>query len=368
MKKKSSIHISEKKSDEIVIQERETPSLSDKNFKKSSSRFTLYKVLLLLISGLLLLVPAAFYLWWPKELESTSTEGELKIEKTIENFVPQVEGWEHSTQQIVLEEDMLSLISGNGWKYVLDWQTVLQIEQIMAWSVGLSNMQKGDTIRLIWESPIIASLPDLNKKRILAMSFKTNSLDTSLFAFAFETGVNRSFYDQEGVPWKRQFLSSPVRYGKVSSPFNLSRLHPVLKKIKPHRGVDFAALEGDEVLALAKGTVEKIDYDRYNGNYISLRHPPDSIYSTIYLHLQRSFPGLKEGTQVDQGQVIGYVGQTGLATGPHVCLRFKRRDYQDDFLEVFPYLPKPNAIDGILALSFYAHRDSLIQKLANHIH
>lgn len=267
----------------------------------------------------------------------------------------ETEGW-------VLPEDMLQIITGDVPPKGLNWEAIQQIEDILLWSIGLRNLLKGDTIQMVWQKMSAKGNASFaSKYAIMALGIKSQSLDTMLFAFDFKHDGERGFYDMEGRPWKRQFLRSPVQYGRISSRFDLSRLHPILNKIKPHRGTDFAAPEGTEILALADGEIIAQENRGDNGNYVKIRH--DSIYSTAYLHMSRFVPGQKVGDRVKQGQVIGYVGQTGSATGPHVCLRFWRRDFQDDFVASFQYMPKPPPLPFELLEQFFARRDSLLHMM-----
>jgi murein DD-endopeptidase MepM/ murein hydrolase activator NlpD len=136
------------------------------------------------------------------------------------------------------------------------------------------------------------------------------------------------FYDENGNALKRSFLEKPLKYGRLSSKFNKNRLHPVLKVAKAHLGTDFAAPQGTPIIATADGVILEASFSKYNGNYVKVKH--DKMYTTQYLHMSKFAKGLKRGTKVKQGQIIGYVGATGLATGPHVCYRFWKNGTQVD--------------------------------------
>ena len=132
---------------------------------------------------------------------------------------------------------------------------------------------------------------------------------------------------------RKAFLKAPVEFSRISSRFNKKRFHPVLKKVKAHLGTDYAAPKGTEIVAVGDGVVTKSSYTRGNGKYVKIRH--NDTYTTQYLHMSRR--NVKEGQAVRQGDVIGYVGSTGLATGPHVCFRFWKNGQQVDHLkEDFP--------------------------------
>jgi murein DD-endopeptidase MepM/ murein hydrolase activator NlpD len=130
---------------------------------------------------------------------------------------------------------------------------------------------------------------------------------------------------------KRMFLKAPVKFSRISSRFNLKRFHPVTKSVKAHLGTDYAAPYGTPILATADGVVEDARFKQYNGNYVKIRH--SGQYKTQYLHMSKIAKGIRPGSRVKQGDVIGYVGSTGLATGPHVCYRFWKDGKQVDPLK-----------------------------------
>ena len=129
----------------------------------------------------------------------------------------------------------------------------------------------------------------------------------------------RQFFDENGNSLRKAFLKAPLEFSRISSRFSRSRLHPVLGIHRPHLGVDYVAPVGTPVRSTGDGVVITAGYSRGNGNYVKIRH--NSVYSTEYMHLSRFGKGVKRGTSVKQGQVIGYVGSTGLATGPHLDYR-----------------------------------------------
>lgn len=267
----------------------------------------------------------------------------------------------------ILEEDMMDMMVRDTEKLQLPWSMITQIENILSWSIGLRNLRQNDTIYWVWETLGYEGEPVNPEKEIVAILLSAGNLDTALYAVRFAPNQDPpSFFDEQGRPWKRQFLRSPVRYGQISSRYNLTRLNPVLKIIKPHRGNDFAAPEGTEIHALADGVVVERAFKTGNGNYIKLKH--DSIYTTAYLHMSRFEESVQVGDSVRQGAVIGYVGSTGLSTGPHVCLRFWRRDFQDDFVAAFPHLPAPPALPFQEYRRFLVKKDSIITAIRSSDH
>jgi murein DD-endopeptidase MepM/ murein hydrolase activator NlpD len=152
--------------------------------------------------------------------------------------------------------------------------------------------------------------------------------DEGIFAFNFQdsTGEVSGYYDEKGREMKRPFLMSPVKFARISSSFNMNRFHPIYKTRRPHLGTDYAAPTGTPIIATADGTVSRASRSRGNGIYVKLRH--NKTYDTQYLHMSKIADGIRPGVRVKQGQVIGYVGSTGAATGPHVCYRFWKNGRQ----------------------------------------
>lgn len=128
------------------------------------------------------------------------------------------------------------------------------------------------------------------------------------------------FYDENGNSLRRAFLKAPLKFTRVSSGFSTSRFHPILKIYRAHNGIDYAAPTGTPIHTLGDGVIEEIGYGGGNGNYIKVKH--NKTYTTQYLHMSKFAEGMKKGKRITQGDVIGYVGSTGLATGPHLCFRF----------------------------------------------
>jgi murein DD-endopeptidase MepM/ murein hydrolase activator NlpD len=139
------------------------------------------------------------------------------------------------------------------------------------------------------------------------------------------------YFDQAGNNMRQAFLKMPLKYGTLTSKYNLKRFHPVLNSVKPHLGTDFAAPSGTPILATGSGVVVEAGRTSYNGNYVKIKH--NNSYMTQYLHMKGFAKGIKKGIKVKQGDVIGYVGMTGLATGPHVCYRFWKNGKQVDPLK-----------------------------------
>ncbi|HRA73403.1 MAG TPA: M23 family metallopeptidase, partial [Flavobacterium sp.] len=153
-----------------------------------------------------------------------------------------------------------------------------------------------------------------------------------IYAFPYDQneGGKIDYYDEEGKALKNFFLKSPLKYANITSRFSRSRFHPVQMMWKAHKGTDYAAPTGTPIMTTASGIVEQTGYTAGNGNFVKVKH--DRTYSTQYLHMSRIL--VRRGQRVTQGTIIGRVGSTGLATGPHVCYRFWKNGVQVDALRL----------------------------------
>ena len=199
----------------------------------------------------------------------------------------------------------------------LDYELVEKLSGLYAWTIDFHHLQKGDRFKIIYEQESVEGTP-VGLGKILAATFTHR--DRDYLAFYFEQDGRGGYYDEKGSSLQKTFLKAPLKYTRITSRPSRRRLHPILKVRKPHRGTDYAAPTGTPVYAVGDGTIMQAAYNRTRGKHISIRH--NGIYTTKYLHLSRINKGIKPGTRVHRGQVIGYVGKTGLATGPHLCFRF----------------------------------------------
>lgn len=222
--------------------------------------------------------------------------------------------------------------------------------------VNFHFAQPGDQFKLVYERMYVEGEP-VSTGKIHSAAYKSGGVID--YGFYYENDKYKGYYDLDGVPNKRTFLNAPVRFSRVSSVFNPNRFHPVLKRRKPHLGTDYAAPRGTPIFAVADGVVTKRSYTKGNGNYVKIKH--DKVYQTQYLHMSKFAKGVRPGSRVSQGQTIGYVGSTGLATGPHVCFRFWKNGRQVNHMrENFPPL---NPMDESELPLFYDQRDQLFKEL-----
>lgn len=202
-----------------------------------------------------------------------------------------------------------------------------QFADLYGWTVDFQRLQKGDKFKVVYNERLVDGVV-VGVEEIQTAFFE--HMGEPYHAIPFEQNGQVSFFDQEGNSLKKAFLRDPLKFTRISSRYNLNRFHPVQKRYKAHLGTDYAAPRGTEIRSVGDGTVVASSYSRGNGNFVKIKH--NGTYSTQYLHMSKIGKGIKTGTRVKQGQVIGYVGSTGLATGPHLCFRFWKHGKQVDWL------------------------------------
>jgi murein DD-endopeptidase MepM/ murein hydrolase activator NlpD len=201
-----------------------------------------------------------------------------------------------------------------------------ELSKIFARKVDFFKIQQGDNFKIIFDEVTLEGQP-LNVKRIHSVCFEHDN--KKYYAFNFGKNGKDAFYDEEGNSLQQGgFLKSPLKFFRISSKFTKRRFHPVQKVFKAHLGTDYAAPTGTPIMSVADGVVTEAKFAVFNGNYVKVKH--NKTHTTQYLHMSRIAKGMKPGTKVKQGQVIGYVGSTGLASGPHVCFRFWENGKQID--------------------------------------
>lgn len=198
----------------------------------------------------------------------------------------------------------------------LDVDLALAMSDVYAWTVDFYGLQKGDNFKVIFEE-VYVDRKLVGIDRILGARFTSSGKD--FFAYRFEQAGKAEYFDGKGQSLQRSFLKAPLKFSRISSRFSKARLHPILRIVRPHFGVDYSAPRGTPVVSLGDGRVGEVGYKGGYGKFISIRH--NSVYMTTYAHLSGYAKGIKSGSHVSQGQLIGYVGSTGLATGPHLDFR-----------------------------------------------
>lgn len=244
----------------------------------------------------------------PGEYQATRVEVPLDIEQ--------------HTVALTLQGSLYNTIKNLGEKEEL----ARKITEILQWDIDFSkDVRPGDSIRMIYER-VNLNGHFLRYGRILA--FEYHGMTANIRAYWFEAQEQSAFFSESGQPIKRMFLRAPVVYRRISSPFDLTRLHPVLKRVRPHLGVDYAADTGTPVRAVADGVVLFSGFRGASGQLVSLKH--EHQFETGYAHMNSIARGITRGAHVRQGQIVGYVGSTGRSTGAHLHFSMK---YQGHFID-----------------------------------
>ena len=193
----------------------------------------------------------------------------------------------------------------------------VELSDIYAWTIDFFGIQKGDRFTVIYDENFVGG-ESIGLGKIHSASFVQGG--TTFYAFRFTQEDGDSFFDEKGNSLRKAFLKAPLKFSRVSSRFSNARMHPILRIVRPHFGVDYAAATGTPVQSIGDGVVQQKSYQAAGaGNFLKIKH--NSVYTTTYMHLSKFASGIKAGGRVRQGEVIGYVGATGLASGPHLDFR-----------------------------------------------
>jgi hypothetical protein len=204
-----------------------------------------------------------------------------------------------------------------------------EMSDIFAWTVDFFGLQKGDSFKVIWEDQSIDD-KSLGAGRIYGAQFTWEG--RTITAIPFIQDGNETYFDSDGNSLRKAFLKAPLQFSRISSRFSSGRMHPILRIRRPHYGVDYAAPIGTPVHAVGDGKVTLAAIENGSGKIVKIVH--NSVYSTAYMHLSRFGDGIAPGVFVKQGQIIGYVGSSGLSTGPHLDFRFYMNGTPVDPLKV----------------------------------
>jgi murein DD-endopeptidase MepM/ murein hydrolase activator NlpD len=252
----------------------------------------------------------------------------------------------------IIETSLYNTIMAAGGSPLL----VNELADVYAWEIDFFGLQKGDAFKVIYERFEVNG-QDAGMGKIIGSWFQHQG--KPFYAVQYDQGEGDEYFDEEGNSLRKTFLKAPLKFSRISSRFSHGRLHPVLKIVRPHTGVDYAAPTGTPVMAVGDGTVVMAAYSGGGGNTVKVKH--NGNYTTGYMHLSKYGKGIKKGVKVTQGQIIGYVGKTGLATGPHLDFRFWKNGQAVDPLKIDP--PSANPISTDHAAPYSIVKNKMIERL-----
>ncbi len=243
------------------------------------------------------------------------------------------------------------VINGSLWVTVLenddDPNLAIKLSEIYAWTIDFFGLYQNDNYKIVYEK-MYADTQFVGIRNIIAASF--NHINTDHSAFYFEQDNVGDYFDEEGGSLRRTFLKAPLRFSRISSRFSFNRKHPILKIRRPHLGVDYVAPIGTPVHTVGDGVVVNVGRRAQEGRMVQIKH--NGTYTTQYLHLSRYATGIRSGAHVLQGQIIGYVGSSGLSTGAHLDFRFYKSGKAIDPLKIIS--PPVQPVDPENLVSFKA--------------
>lgn len=291
----------------------------------------------------------------PDEIAVTlEGEGRVFVGSTGDEWVSRFSPFERRAEARMARGTITSSLVGALAEAGAPEMVAYRMAEVLQWDVDFNrDLRRGDRFDVVFEEISLDGVPH-GVGDVLTVHFE--NAGRRLEAYRFGDG----YYDEEGRPLEKMFLRSPLPFSRITSRFSRRRFHPVLKEYRPHYGVDYGAPTGTPVRSTASGVVTFAGWDRGGGNTIKIRHPND--YLTAYLHLSRFASGVGPGRRVAQGDVIGYVGATGLATGSHLDYRVRHRGRWIDPLTIESVPAEP--IERSRLAEFLAWRDELRSRLA----
>lgn len=256
-----------------------------------------------------------------------------------------------STKPISLKREYIEgTITSSLWNTLVNSGApvllALKLSEIFAWQIDFFDVKEGDSFRMMYDVSFIDDSTFIDIASIEAAIFTHQG--KSYKAIPFEQDSVKEYFDEEGNSLRKAFLKSPLDYYRITSKFSNARFHPILKRYRAHHGIDYAAPTGTPVKSIGDGVIVEKAFERNGaGNYIKVKH--NSVYTTTYMHLSKFGNSIQKGSRVKQGQIIGYVGSTGLSTGPHLDFRVHKNNQPINPLtmEAPPSLPvRPDLRDS----------------------
>ena len=220
----------------------------------------------------------------------------------------------------IIRQKKTATIESSLWGAIMEaelpYSLAAEMEDIYQWTIDFFGIQQGDCFTVIYDEKFIDD-SSVGVGRVWGAKFTHRGSD--IFAIPFEQDGKLQYWEVDGGSLRKQLLKAPLKFTRISSGYSNARVHPVTKKVRPHHGIDYAAPSGTPVRAVADGVVTERTFKKYDGNILKIKHPGNLMSG--YLHLKGFAKGIKVGSRVSQGDVIGYVGSTGRSTGPHLDFR-----------------------------------------------
>jgi murein DD-endopeptidase MepM/ murein hydrolase activator NlpD len=287
-----------------------------------------------------------------------SDDKKIVVENVNGDFIAKETAIEYDITDTARSATIESSLFVDGADVGLSDKTLIELAEIFQWDIDFTtDIQVGDSFTVLYEERKSKDGEEASSGKILAAQFKNQG--TTYDAYYYETSDETSgYYSARGESVERQFLSSPISVGYISSGFSYSRVNPVTKQVTPHRALDYAAPQGTPIVAIADGAVSVAGSKGGLGITVEIEH---GQYLSQYAHLSKIATGVKRGATVSQGDIIGYVGSTGISTGPHLQYAFFK-----DGTPINPLtaeLPVGEALDESVMNDFFAVRDRLIEQL-----
>ncbi len=272
-----------------------------------------------------------------------------KINFVVFSLTDSLTAWRDEKTVDIKTEQIEGVINTSLWNAIKDANgdanLTMELSDIYSWTVDFFGIQPGDTFKVVYENRYIHD-ECIGMGKILACYL--NNAGSKHYAYYFEQNGNGQYFDENGANLRKAFLKAPLNYRRISSTFSNARRHPVTKVVRPHHGVDYAAPTGTPVVTVGDGTVIEKGWDKKGGgNYLKIKH--NSTYTTTYMHLNGFAKGIQKGSKVKQGDLIGYVGSTGMSTGPHLDFRLNKNGTYINPLTFNPPSAEPVSEDNKVA-------------------
>lgn len=284
------------------------------------------------------------------------------LNKSTDNVITSEKAELKTTSKIY---EITGLIENSLWESMsileIKPAVIMAYADVFAWQIDfVTGCRQGDKFKLVYEIKTLEKKNTILSSTILAAQYFTENNSYTAIRFEDSKGYD-GYYDQDGKSVQSAFLKAPLQFKRISSYFTKKRFHPILKRYRAHEGIDYAAPIGTPVSVIGDGVVKKSQYSGGYGNLVIVRHA--NGYETYYGHLSKYGKGVKKGARVKQGQVIGYVGSTGLSTGPHLDFRINKNGQFFDFLKM--KMPSAKVLRGKDKEDFDIIKEPLLEILNN---